>query len=313
MSLNKLPSTGLIDALSREILSVVQAAMGSTAAFCLIMGDELVKRATTGWLSIDGNVEPVCDRHISVLLPEVLHDGARASHLELLEGHDQLLVVSFDVESMRVCAGVARRRAAPPFEPIELCRLHDLVPVAAQLAALHSRCLEYARRELVLRSLRSVTDACCVLDLDTRRVCWFHELDDDQPCARNVFHDEDHFINLVERLHGATSDDDQGPGTAVIGRTRVVRTVDLGRPEEFNTSRSLAAALTYTDGESTKLSTRERQIAQLLATGYSTVNAAAILSLSENTIRTYVRRLYRKLEITNRADLTRKCAELYLY
>jgi DNA-binding CsgD family transcriptional regulator len=312
MLLHKLASAGLIDTLSRGILSVVQAAMSSTAAFCVILGDELVECATTGWLSIDGIVEPVGDRHISALLPEALHDGVHASRIELLDGHDQLLVVSFDVESMRVCAGVVRPRAVAPFDPTELGRLHDLVPVALQLAALHARCLEYARNELVLRSLRSVTDACCVLDLDTRRVRWVHELDRDQPCARYIFHDEENFINLVERLHGASSDDEQSPGSAVIGRLRVVRTVDLGRPEEFDASRSLAVALTYTDGESTKLSTRERQIAQLLATGYSTVNAAAILSLSENTIRTYVRRLYRKLEITNRADLTRKCAELYL-
>ena len=33
---------------------------------------------------------------------------------------------------------------------------------------------------------------------------------------------------------------------------------------------------------------------------------AAISGLSENTVRTYVRRLYGKLEVNNRADLVRK-------
>jgi DNA-binding CsgD family transcriptional regulator len=51
------------------------------------------------------------------------------------------------------------------------------------------------------------------------------------------------------------------------------------------------------------LSAREREIAQLLIDGYATLNAAAILELSEHTVRTYVRRLYKKLNVSNRADL----------
>ena len=54
------------------------------------------------------------------------------------------------------------------------------------------------------------------------------------------------------------------------------------------------------------LSRREREIARLLVAGYSGVNVAAISGLSENTVRTYVRRLYGKLNVQNRADLVRK-------
>jgi DNA-binding CsgD family transcriptional regulator len=54
------------------------------------------------------------------------------------------------------------------------------------------------------------------------------------------------------------------------------------------------------------LSKREREVARLLVAGYSGVNVAAIAGLSENTVRTYVRRLYAKLEVSNRADLVRK-------
>jgi len=54
------------------------------------------------------------------------------------------------------------------------------------------------------------------------------------------------------------------------------------------------------------LSRREREIARLLVAGYSGVNVAAIAGLSENTVRTYVRRLYQKLGVSNRADLVRK-------
>ena len=46
--------------------------------------------------------------------------------------------------------------------------------------------------------------------------------------------------------------------------------------------------------------------ARLLVAGYSGVNVAAIAGLSENTVRTYVRRLYAKIGVSNRADLVRK-------
>jgi hypothetical protein len=47
-------------------------------------------------------------------------------------------------------------------------------------------------------------------------------------------------------------------------------------------------------------------MARLLVAGYSGVNIAAIVGLSENTVRTYFRRLYAKLDVSNRADLVRK-------
>ena len=56
------------------------------------------------------------------------------------------------------------------------------------------------------------------------------------------------------------------------------------------------------------LSAREREIARLLVEGYSVLNAAALLDISENTVRTYVRRLYQKLGISSRLDLVRELA-----
>lgn len=51
------------------------------------------------------------------------------------------------------------------------------------------------------------------------------------------------------------------------------------------------------------LSPREREVAEMLVQGYSGVNIAAACNLSENTVRTYIRRLYRKLGVSNRAEL----------
>jgi DNA-binding CsgD family transcriptional regulator len=59
------------------------------------------------------------------------------------------------------------------------------------------------------------------------------------------------------------------------------------------------------DAASDVLSPREREVARLLVDGYSNINIAAIMSISENTIRTYVRRLYRKLTVCNRIELMR--------
>ncbi|WP_394849407.1 helix-turn-helix transcriptional regulator [Pendulispora brunnea] len=59
-------------------------------------------------------------------------------------------------------------------------------------------------------------------------------------------------------------------------------------------------------GTTGNLSRREREIARHLVAGYSVVNIAAILGLSENTIRTYVRRVYTKLEVSNRAEMVRQ-------
>jgi DNA-binding CsgD family transcriptional regulator len=53
------------------------------------------------------------------------------------------------------------------------------------------------------------------------------------------------------------------------------------------------------------LSEREWEISRLLVMGYSGVNVAAITGLRENTIKTYIRRIYQKLGISNRADLVR--------
>ena len=57
---------------------------------------------------------------------------------------------------------------------------------------------------------------------------------------------------------------------------------------------------------SDKLSRREREVAKLLVAGYSNVNIAALCGLSPNTIRTFMRRLYAKLGVFNRADLVRE-------
>jgi DNA-binding NarL/FixJ family response regulator len=63
-----------------------------------------------------------------------------------------------------------------------------------------------------------------------------------------------------------------------------------------------ARSRSYQAGNS-ELSARENQIARLLVAGYAVVNAAAVMGLSENTVRTYVRRIYQKPLVKSRAEL----------
>ena len=79
--------------------------------------------------------------------------------------------------------------------------------------------------------------------------------------------------------------------------------MSMAQAELVETHDTLTAGPLETAALRYRLSTREREIAQLLVEGYAALNAAAILELSEHTVRTYVRRLYKKLNVNNRADL----------
>jgi DNA-binding CsgD family transcriptional regulator len=54
------------------------------------------------------------------------------------------------------------------------------------------------------------------------------------------------------------------------------------------------------------LSARERSVARLLIKGYEPANIAAITGIAEHTVRTYIRRAYKKLGVCRRADLVRR-------
>jgi len=47
-------------------------------------------------------------------------------------------------------------------------------------------------------------------------------------------------------------------------------------------------------------------VARLLIKGYEPANIAAITGIAEHTVRTYIRRAYKKLGVCRRADLVRR-------
>jgi DNA-binding CsgD family transcriptional regulator len=66
--------------------------------------------------------------------------------------------------------------------------------------------------------------------------------------------------------------------------------------------RAAGAPITRT-GQSAQLSTQERRVAELAATGRSTKDIAAQLNLSPRTVDNHLHRAFRKLEVTSRAGL----------
>lgn len=59
-----------------------------------------------------------------------------------------------------------------------------------------------------------------------------------------------------------------------------------------------------------QLSERELQIAVLVAQGHATKNIAYRLQISEWTVATYIRRLYAKLNVDNRAAMVFRCTPM---
>jgi PAS domain S-box-containing protein len=54
-----------------------------------------------------------------------------------------------------------------------------------------------------------------------------------------------------------------------------------------------------------QLTTREQQVAHLVASGYSTDNIAALLGVEESTVRSHIKSIFRKTGTRSRIELTR--------
>ena len=56
-----------------------------------------------------------------------------------------------------------------------------------------------------------------------------------------------------------------------------------------------------------QLTPRERDVAQLVIAGWTNAEIADKLFISESTVKSHVKRIYEKLDVANRATLTRFC------
>lgn len=62
----------------------------------------------------------------------------------------------------------------------------------------------------------------------------------------------------------------------------------------------------------TPLSPREEQMLSLIAKGYSVPDAADLLAISQHTAASYLKQVYKKLQVNNRADATLKAYQMGL-
>jgi DNA-binding CsgD family transcriptional regulator len=153
-----------------------------------------------------------------------------------------------------------------------------------------------------------VTGVLYVVDRDRRRVVWAADRERGIDWEEDVLPIEEVLVDATERQLEARHRDDPLPTPPRLPTGTVVAVARLDDEPVFGGARCVALRLQPPNKPAPieGLSKREREIARLLVAGYSGVNVAAISGLSENTVRTYVRRLYGKLGVNNRADLVRK-------
>lgn len=175
----------------------------------------------------------------------------------------------------------------------------------------HLALVDYQREASALRTLAGPQGTLLVIDRDARRVVWGTNRSRGVEWARDVVPDEDAIVNAAEALLAARAKGEKllTPPRLRLGHPVAVAKFERGEFMGLARACSLrieplgnAEQVTALEG----LSKREREMARLLVAGYSGVNIAAIVGLSENTVRTYFRRLYTKLDVSNRADLVRK-------
>lgn len=77
-------------------------------------------------------------------------------------------------------------------------------------------------------------------------------------------------------------------------------------------TKGLLNVVSRSDWSTPELSNREHQVLALMARGFTTAKIAVSLKISENTAKTYIRRILRKFKATNRAEAVARASALGL-
>jgi DNA-binding CsgD family transcriptional regulator len=205
-------------------------------------------------------------------------------------------------------AGLERRRGEPAFDEHDRARLEQLAPFAVAGARRQIQYDELSREASALRALGKVAGALYVIDRDQRRVIWAADRESGIDWEDDVEPIEALLVDAAEQLLSARERGDALPTPLRLPSGGAIAAVSSleGDPVFRGARCAVVRVATQKAAAFEGLSKREREIARLLVSGYSGVNVAALSGLSENTVRTYVRRLYGKLGVNNRADLVRK-------
>lgn len=228
---------------------------------------------------------------------------------EAIEGFTHaLLLFLHEGGTLFGLAGLERRTGEPAFDESDRSRLEELAPFAVAGARRQLQYDELSREAAALRSLGKVTGAVYVIDRDRKRVLWAADREHGLDWEEDVEPVEGILVDAAEHTLSARAHGDALPTPLRLpngGSIAAVTTLD-GDPVFAGARCAVVRVAMQRAAAFEGLSKREREIARLLVSGYSGVNVAALSGLSENTVRTYVRRLYGKLGVNNRADLVRK-------
>ncbi len=205
-------------------------------------------------------------------------------------------------------AGLERRAGEPPFGEVDRNRLEELAPFAVAGARRQLQYDELSREAAALRALGKMSGAVFVIDRDRKRVVWAADRENGIDWDEDVEPVEGLLVDAAETSLNARAQGDALPTPLRLpSGGSIAAVVSLEGDPVFGGARcAVVRVATQKAAAFEGLSKREREIARLLVSGYSGVNVAALSGLSENTVRTYVRRLYGKLGVKNRADLVRK-------
>jgi DNA-binding CsgD family transcriptional regulator len=207
--------------------------------------------------------------------------------------------------------GLERRAADPPFELDEVARLEALSPFVVSAARAQLAFDDVSREATALRALLPGSSTLLVLDRDGPSVLWAANRERGVDWDADIAPHVRAIADATEQALAAKRRGDALPTPPALPFGTIAGVARLEGDPVFAGARcAVVRVQSLTKAKDAAkplegLSRREREIARLLVAGYSGVNVAAIAGLSENTVRTYVRRLYAKLGVVSRAELVR--------
>jgi DNA-binding CsgD family transcriptional regulator len=207
-----------------------------------------------------------------------------------------------------VC-GLERRSSDGAFTAVDLQTAEALAAFIVAGSRAQIAYDELAREASALRALGRATGALYIIDRDAGKVVWAADREHGIDWKEDVEPIEDSLVNAAKKLLEAAARGEALPTPPRLPAGTMTAVAKIDDDPVFGSARVAVVRVEPVSQKTAAmdaLSRREREIARLLVSGYSGVNVAAIAGLSENTVRTYVRRLYQKLNVSNRADLVRR-------
>ena len=319
----------------RRVLDAMRQLVNAPAAF-LCFGTQDVRAYADSTRLVDGQPSPirksdgqrlsaalgfdpksVATTQRRVYLADELYPASERAFLPYFAEHAAgdklsraLLVFLHEGGVLFGVAGLERRASDPEFTQDDVRKLEQLAPFCVAGGRAQIAYDELTREAAALRALGKIKGTLFIVDRDRQAVVWAIDRERGVDWETDVVPIEKEILQATEQSIEARAKNEplptppRLPDGAVMGVAKVEGDPVFGgaRCAVLRVEPTEKAQHTVLEG----LSRREREIARLLVAGYSGVNVAAISGLSENTVRTYVRRLYLKVGVSNRADLVRK-------